>query len=83
MPPSHYYKQNVYSCFFKDTVGIDLLDRIGVDHVMFETDYPHQDGTFPNSKQVAENLFGHLDPESIYKIARGNAIKLLDLEIAE
>lgn len=66
--------------FFKDTVGIDLLDRIGEDNVLFETDYPHQDGTFPRSKQVAEELFGHLPQPTINKIARGNAIKLLGLD---
>ena len=78
-PPSTYYRRQIYSCFFKDTVGMDLLDRIGVDNVMFETDYPHQDGTFPHSLATAEKLFGHLDPDAKYKIARGNAIKLLDL----
>ena len=62
-------------------MGIALLDRIDVDKVMFETDYPHQDGTFPRSKQVAEDLFGHLDEESVYKIARGNAIELLGLDL--
>ena len=81
-PPSHYYQRSVYSCFFKDTVGMDLLDHIGRDQVMFETDYPHQDGTFPHSREVAEKLFGHLDPETIHKIARGNAIRLFDLDLA-
>ena len=80
-PPSHYYKKHVYSCFFKDTVGIDLLDRIGEDNVLFETDYPHQDGTFPNTLAIAEELFGHLEQETIDKIARDNAIKLFGLTI--
>ncbi len=80
-PPSHYYKEHVYSCFFKDTVGIDLLDRIGEDNVLFETDYPHQDGTFPNTLAIAEELFGHLEQETIDKIARNNAIKLFGLTI--
>ena len=80
-PPSHYYKKHVYSCFFKDTVGIDLLDRIGEDNVLFETDYPHQDGTFPNTLAIAEELFGHLEQETIDKIARNNAIKLFGLTI--
>ena len=78
-PPSHYYKKHVYSCFFKDTVGIDLLDRIGEDNVLFETDYPHQDGTFPNTLAIAEELFGHLEQETIDKISRNNAIKLFGL----
>ena len=80
-PPSHYYKRHVYSCFFKDTVGIDLLDRIGEDNVLFETDYPHQDGTFPNTLAIAEELFGHLEQETIDKISRNNAIKLFGLTI--
>ena len=80
-PPSHYYKKHVYSCFFKDTVGIGLLDRIGEDNVLFETDYPHQDGTFPNTLAIAEELFGHLEQETIDKIARNNAIKLFGLTI--
>lgn len=80
-PPSYYYRRNVFGCFFKDRVGIEMIDRIGVDNVMFETDYPHQDGTFPRSREVATELFGHLDQESVDKIARKNAIKLLDLDL--
>jgi predicted TIM-barrel fold metal-dependent hydrolase len=77
--PSDYYEDRVYSCFFKDVVGIDLLDKIGVDQVLFETDYPHMDGTWPHTHKVAGELFGHLGEVSVDKIARGNAIKLLDL----
>ncbi|MGI9602334.1 MAG: amidohydrolase family protein [Acidimicrobiales bacterium] len=80
LPPSHYYRRHIHSCFFKDTVGIELLDKIGVDNVLFETDYPHQDGTFPHSRQTAEKLFGHLDPAVIHKLARGNAIELFGLD---
>jgi predicted TIM-barrel fold metal-dependent hydrolase len=79
--PSSYYKDRVFSCFFKDNVGIDMLARIGADQVLFETDYPHSDGTWPNTPQVAEKLFGHLDQETVDKIARGNAIKLLGLSL--
>jgi predicted TIM-barrel fold metal-dependent hydrolase len=80
-PPSTYYHRQIHSCFFKDTVGVELLDKVGLDNVMFETDYPHQDGTFPESRQIAERLFGHLEPEPIHKLARGNAIRLLGLDL--
>ncbi|MFA9565675.1 MAG: amidohydrolase family protein, partial [Acidimicrobiales bacterium] len=80
-PPSTYYHRQIHSCFFKDTVGVALLDKVGVDNVMFETDYPHQDGTFPESRQIAERLFGHLDAATIRKIARDNAIGLFDLDL--
>jgi predicted TIM-barrel fold metal-dependent hydrolase len=81
-PPSTYYYRQVYSCFFKDHVGISLLDRVGVDHVTFETDYPHQDGTWPHSRRAAAEQFGHLDEATIRKSARGNAIDLLGLSLS-
>ncbi|MFZ0664246.1 MAG: amidohydrolase family protein [Acidimicrobiales bacterium] len=80
-PPSFYYRRQIYSCFFKDRVGIDLLEYVGEDHIAFETDYPHQDGTWPNSRDAAASQFGHLEPETINKIARGNAIRLLGLDL--
>ena len=46
---------------------------------MFETDYPHQDGTFPHTRKVATELFGHLPQDQVDKIARGNAIELFGL----
>jgi predicted TIM-barrel fold metal-dependent hydrolase len=81
--PSTYYYRQVYSCFFKDPVGVSVLDRVGVDNVLFETDYPHQDGTWPQSREAAALQFGHLPQDQIDKIARGNAIKLLGLELPD
>jgi predicted TIM-barrel fold metal-dependent hydrolase len=72
----------VYSCFFKDSVGIKLLDEVGRDNVMFETDYPHQDGTWPDTVSVAQKLLGHLDDETITKIVQGNAAKLFSVDMA-
>jgi predicted TIM-barrel fold metal-dependent hydrolase len=79
--PSTYYQRQVYSCFFKDAVGIDLLDKVGVDNILFETDYPHQDSTWPDTREAAALQFGHLPQDQIDKIARGNAIKLFGLEL--
>ena len=80
-PPSTYYYRQVYSCFFKDHVGVKLLDEVGIDNICFETDYPHQDGTWPHSAKVAAEIFGHLPEEQVRKIARGNAINLLRLDL--
>jgi predicted TIM-barrel fold metal-dependent hydrolase len=79
-PPSQYYYRQVLSCFFKDGVGVENLDRVGRGNIAFETDYPHQDGTWPNTHQVAKELFGDLDAETVHKIVRGNAIDFLGLE---
>ncbi|MBL7500502.1 amidohydrolase [Frankia sp. CNm7] len=81
-PPSEYYYRQIHACFFKDAVGIELLHRVGIDNIMFETDYPHQDGTWPGSRAAAAAQFGHLDDAKIRKIARGNAIRLFGLPLA-
>jgi predicted TIM-barrel fold metal-dependent hydrolase len=80
-PPSSFYWEHIHSTFFKDGVGIAMLDKVGRDNVIFETDYPHQDGTWPYSREQAAEQFGHLDQPTIDKIARGNAIRLLDLAL--
>ncbi|ONH28008.1 amidohydrolase family protein [Pseudofrankia asymbiotica] len=79
--PSDYYRDHVYSCFYRDRTGILNLDAIGADQVLFEVDYPHGDTTYPDSLKAAEEQFGDLDQETVDKIARGNLIRLLGLEL--
>jgi len=80
-PPSTYYYRNMYGCFFRDRHGIDSLDIVGVDNVTFETDYPHTDSTWPHTREIATGLMEGLDDEAVYKIMRGNAIRMLHLDL--
>jgi len=80
-PPSTYYFRQVYGCFFRDNHGLESLHRVGVDNITFETDYPHTDTTWPHTLDVATEMMGHLPPDVQYKILRGNAIRMLHLDI--
>jgi len=80
-PPSTYYYRQVYGCFFRDNHGLESLHRIGVDNVTFETDYPHTDSTWPHTYAVAEKMFAGLDAATIRKLVRGNAIRMLSLDL--
>ena len=80
-PPSTYYYRQVYGCFTADQHGLDNLDKVGVDNISFETDYPHTDTTWPHSKEVARKMMGHLPADVQYKILRGNAIRMLSLDL--
>jgi predicted TIM-barrel fold metal-dependent hydrolase len=55
-PPSSYVPNRVFACVFDDSVGLALRDHIGMGQIMFETDYPHADSTFPESRLVAEKM---------------------------
>ncbi len=81
-PPSSYYYRQVYGCFFKDFHGVESIERVGVDNVTFETDYPHADSTWPTTRALAADMFRGLDAVTIDKIVRANAIRLLDLDLA-
>lgn len=80
-PPSTSYYRQVHSCFFKDTVGLKLLDEVGVDNVLFETDYPHQDGTWPRTRDLAAQMFDGIEQSKVDKILRGNAVRLFGLDL--
>ena len=80
-PPSTYYHRQIYGCFFRDRHGLESLHRIGVDNVTFETDYPHTDSTWPHTRKLFEEQVADLDDETVYKIARGNAIRMLRLPL--
>jgi predicted TIM-barrel fold metal-dependent hydrolase len=78
-PPSTYWFRQIYGCFYRDRHGLESLHRIGVDRVTFETDYPHTDSTWPYTKKIFLEQVEDLDDDTVYKIARGNAISMLRL----
>jgi predicted TIM-barrel fold metal-dependent hydrolase len=78
-PPSTYYYDHIFGCFFRDRHGIDSLEVVGADNITFETDYPHTDSTWPHTKKVAEELMAGVPDDVVYKIMRGNAIRMLEM----
>ena len=80
-PPSEYYFEHVYGCFFDDPHGLRNLDAVGEDNVTFETDYPHSDSTWPHTEKVASEIMKDLTQAQVDKICRGNAIRMLKLDL--
>ena len=71
----------MFACFFRDNFGLKNLESIGVDNVTFETDYPHSDSTWPDTEQIFRDMVVDLSDEDVYKIARGNALRMLSLPL--
>jgi len=75
--PSEYFKRQVYGCYFYEELAPQLLlDKIGVDNVLFETDYPHPVCLYGNVRQkIDAGLRGQ--PERVKKkLLWENAAKL-------
>lgn len=56
-PPSHYFDQNVYASFISDPIGVELRHHPGGKNIMWSSDYPHSETTFPHSHKVIEENF--------------------------
>ena len=81
-PPSTYAKGRIFGCIFDDLHGRKSRDEVGMDQILFECDFPHPNGSFPNSRSVAHRLITQagLNAEETYKLLRGNAIKVYGLD---
>jgi hypothetical protein len=78
-PPSHYLPGRVYGCFFDDETGVRNRDAIGIQQLLFEVDYPHQDTTWPNTDKIIGRIAAQVSPAELAMILRTNAIEMLGL----
>ena len=74
--PADVLRRNFWFCMIDDPSTISTRDAIGVENILFESDYPHGDGTWPDTQHVIENVIGDLPVEEIRMITHENAAKL-------
>jgi predicted TIM-barrel fold metal-dependent hydrolase len=79
MPPSAYFRRQVWATFQTDRVGMRLLDLLGTDRVMWASDYPHADSTWPLSQRAIEEHFKDTPEATRRRIVCDNARQLYGL----
>ncbi|MET0324971.1 MAG: amidohydrolase family protein [Ilumatobacteraceae bacterium] len=80
--PSSVIPGRVFGCVFDDLEGLRNRDAVGIDQILFETDYPHTDSTFPDSEAVFAAMVKEagLNEEEIWKVTRANAVRAYNLD---
>ena len=78
--PSDFFHRNVRISFQEDDLGIQLRHIIGVDNLMWGSDYPHSESTWPRSRQVLEEILAGVPDDEKVKITGANAAKLYDID---
>jgi predicted TIM-barrel fold metal-dependent hydrolase len=73
LTPSEVLQRNFWFCAVEDQSAFALRDRIGVSHILLESDYPHCDSTWPNTQRVIEEEIGGLPDEDVKKMTWENA----------
>ena len=76
MRPADVLQRNFWFCTIDDPSTIDTRHRIGVENIMVEVDYPHGDGTWPDTQDVIEKYWGHLPDDELRKMLYENAAAL-------
>ncbi|HET8576570.1 MAG TPA: amidohydrolase family protein, partial [Methylomirabilota bacterium] len=79
MEPSRYFRRQVWATFQTDHAGLRLLDALGEHRVMWASDYPHADSTWPDSQRHIEDNFKDVAPTARRRILCDNARELYGL----
>jgi predicted TIM-barrel fold metal-dependent hydrolase len=74
--PADVMQRNFWFCTIDDPSTIVTRDRIGVENIMVETDYPHGDSTWPDTQLVIEKLWGHIPDDELRMMCSENAAML-------
>ena len=77
--PSEYLRSNAWFTFQKDPVAVETRERVGVDRLMWASDYPHSDSTWPHSLKVIERDFAGIAEADLDAIVHDNAAALYHL----
>jgi predicted TIM-barrel fold metal-dependent hydrolase len=76
---SDYFRRNIRCTFMRDDVAIRYRHEIGLDLLLWSTDYPHRESTFPRSREVLEKMTAGIPPSERDQIAYGNTAALYGL----
>ena len=74
--PSEAVQRNFWFCTIDDPTTLRVRDRIGVDHIMVESDYPHADSTWPDTQALLADRFAGLPAVDVAELTHENAARL-------
>ncbi|TZG27388.1 amidohydrolase family protein [Sphingomonas montanisoli] len=74
-PPSFYMDQNVYTSFINDRIAVETRHFPGAKNIMWSSDYPHSETTFPDSAAVIARDMAGIPEADKHAIICGNAQK--------
>ena len=59
----------------------EARDTVGVDKIMWGSDYPHDEGCYPHTKEAMNSAFRDVDPVDIAKMLSENAARVYDFDL--
>ncbi len=78
--PSFYVKRQIHGTFQKDFTGVNNIPLTGAAPVMWGSDYPHGEGTYPHSRKVVREVCDGLTDAQARAVVGGTAIELFGFD---
>jgi predicted TIM-barrel fold metal-dependent hydrolase len=76
LTPSEALQRNFWFCTIDDPSTLGARERIGIDHIMVEVDYPHADSSWPDTQDLLDRRLGGLPDADVRKLTHENAAGL-------
>jgi predicted TIM-barrel fold metal-dependent hydrolase len=80
LDPQEYWDKHMYASFMVDPLGLSLVDRIGLDKVMWSTDFPHNESTYGYSGSSLASVVESVGAEKAVPIVSTNAMRFLGID---
>jgi predicted TIM-barrel fold metal-dependent hydrolase len=74
--PTEVLQRNFWWCALDDESAWSTRERIGIDHIVVESDYPHADSTWPDTQPLLRAHLGGLPVDEVRKVCHENAAAL-------
>jgi len=74
--PSFYMARQIHGTFQYDPVAVGSMARTGAAPILWRSDFPHAEGTYPKSRQSIAEQFAGVDIASVAKMVGGTAAQL-------
>lgn len=81
MKPSEYWARQGYSTFQDEALSEEIIGIVGIDNIIWGSDYPHPDGVWPDSRAIIERNLNHLGEDVLSKLLFHNAERLYRIPI--
>jgi predicted TIM-barrel fold metal-dependent hydrolase len=78
-PPSFYWYRNNAASFIIDRSGVELRNRVGIENMMWSSDYPHHGNDWPYSRKTIAEMMGGIGEDERSLIVGGNAARIWNL----
>jgi len=74
--PSDYWRRNMFVEFMEDELGVQMRNKIGVETMLWGSDFPHAESTWPKSQDFLGRIFKGVPEEDRRRITSDNAAQL-------